>query len=125
MQGMRGGWKQNRTALTTEPKDKEKTGLADRKACLGAWSCYVKGNRKRTAYDNQRLSEEKTPLTALSTIRNSLSGLISFHLVVFLGVCLLTCDLSTGQNDSEDLKSSGPSKPGCAHTFLHMNVCFV
>lgn len=23
-----GGWKQNRTALTTEPKDKEKAGLA-------------------------------------------------------------------------------------------------
>lgn len=84
MQGMRGGWKQNRTALTTEPKDKEKTGLADRKACLGAWSCYVKGNRKRTAYDNQRLSEENTPLTALSTIRNNnLSGLIPYNLVVF------------------------------------------
>lgn len=44
-----GGWKQNRTALTTEPKDKEKIGLADRKGCLGAWSCYMKGDRKRTA----------------------------------------------------------------------------
>lgn len=32
---MRGGWKQNRTALTTEPKDKEKIGLADRKRLLG------------------------------------------------------------------------------------------
>lgn len=29
--GGEGGWKQNRTALTTEPKDKEKIGLADRK----------------------------------------------------------------------------------------------
>jgi len=44
-----GGWKQNRTALTTEPKDKEKIGLADREGCLGAWSCYMKGDRKRTA----------------------------------------------------------------------------
>lgn len=44
-----GCWKQNRTALTTEPKDKEKIGLADRKGCLGAWSCYMKGDRKRTA----------------------------------------------------------------------------
>lgn len=30
-----GGWKRNRTALTTEPKDKEKIGLADRKAAWG------------------------------------------------------------------------------------------
>lgn len=58
-----GGWKQNRTALTTEPKDKEKIGLADRKACLGAWSCYMKGNGKRIAYGNQRLSKENTSLT--------------------------------------------------------------
>lgn len=58
---MRGGWKQNRTALTTEPKDKEKIGLADRKACSGG-GCYVKGNGKKkgTAYGNQGLSEEKT-----------------------------------------------------------------
>lgn len=59
-----GGWKQNRTALTTEPKDKEKAGLADRKGSLGAWSCYMKGNRKELRLnDNQRLSEENTPLT--------------------------------------------------------------
>lgn len=32
----KGGWKQNRTALTTEPKDKEIQGLADRKGCLGS-----------------------------------------------------------------------------------------
>lgn len=45
---MRGGWKQNRTALTTEPKDKEKIEPADRRDCLGAWSCYMKGDRKIT-----------------------------------------------------------------------------
>lgn len=47
---MRGGWKQNRTALTTEPKDKEKIGLADRKGCLGVWSCYMKGDRKKNCF---------------------------------------------------------------------------
>lgn len=47
---MKGGWKQNRTALTTEPKDKEEIGLADRKGCLGAWSCYMKGDRKKNGF---------------------------------------------------------------------------
>lgn len=40
---MRGGWKQNRTALTTEPKDKEKIGLADRKRLLGGLELLHEG----------------------------------------------------------------------------------
>lgn len=38
-----GGWKQNRTALTTEPKDKEKIGLADRKGLLGGLELLHEG----------------------------------------------------------------------------------
>lgn len=38
-----GGWKQNRTALTTEPKDEEKFGLVDRKSLLGGLELLYEG----------------------------------------------------------------------------------
>lgn len=72
---MRGGWKQNRTALTTEPKDKGRIGLADRRDCLGAWSCYMKGDSKRTASVWQPKAPRGKHITdtspsALSTVTN-------------------------------------------------------
>lgn len=70
----KGGWKQNRTALTTERKDKERIGLADRRGCSGALSCYMKGDGKRAA--SARGSQRRTQATdtspsALSTVRNN------------------------------------------------------
>lgn len=128
MRARGGGWKQNRTALTTEPKDKEKIGLADRKGCSGAWSCYMKGDRKRTssvwqpkALWGKHITE--TSPSALSTIGNNRYLCVGWYdLSRCLCACVCVCPIHRTER-VRGRKSSGPSKPCCTRMLLCKSAC--
>lgn len=118
-----GGWKQNRTALTTEPKDKEKIGLADSKDCLGAWSCFMKGDRNTSG--NQRLSEENTSLTQALLLSLPLEITHNIYVQVdmtSLCVCVCLSAPSTGRNESEDISLEDLPSPSARACFC-VRVC--
>lgn len=78
-----------------------------KKSCL--WERFCEGNTSLL-----------TSVSALSTTgKNQVCSYECFWLCLG-NVRLCTCPLSTGGNDLEDLRSSGPSKPCCTRTRASM-----